>query len=436
MIHLFAAMPSQGRITAAHTGICKTLAQQWQYYIVRSKNLHKVFVSVKGIYYQAIIMGETITWLAPHKFTQHIPKEVDIRVMMTFLEFYEVFVKFALFKLYGTLSLVYPPEINKALDEAGCLLYAVRARSADGGDEEADAPVNAALLKPAVAVAAPSEGSKSKLSKKQQEDLSSKLKEIASACAEEEEGPLARAMGGLAQDEFADEDERRVHEQAAGDGRTRLFSALKFFVNREVPLEWLQLCVASFGGVVGWEGPASPFGPDDPSITHHVVDRPMQLSTTLAREYVQPQWVFDSINAQFLLPAHKYRPGCSLPPHLSPFVDDDKEGYTPKYKEDIMKIASGEGVKSAAEVAAADDSESEEEETGGSRERRVEELADDEDEDMAPRKKGPKGVVYAPKLPKQTEVIEPTTFCVQTNQKGTAAPPPYRKATGVAGWGC
>ena len=35
----------------------------------------KCFVSVKGIYYQAVVHGEKITWLVPHHFTQHIPKD-------------------------------------------------------------------------------------------------------------------------------------------------------------------------------------------------------------------------------------------------------------------------------------------------------------------------------------------------------------------------
>lgn len=43
------------------------------------------------------------------------------------------------------------------------------------------------------------------------------------------------------------------------------------------------------------------------------------------RYYIQPQWIFDCVNARELLPVNKYFMGEILPPHLSPFVDKDRD---------------------------------------------------------------------------------------------------------------
>lgn len=77
----------------------QVLAQRWNKYIIKAQGLRKAFISVKGYYYQADVMGQTVTWLVPHHYTTTMPGEVDYHVMLTFLEFYTVHLDFVLFRL-------------------------------------------------------------------------------------------------------------------------------------------------------------------------------------------------------------------------------------------------------------------------------------------------------------------------------------------------
>jgi len=44
------------------------------------------------------------------------------------------------------------------------------------------------------------------------------------------------------------------------------------------------------------------------------------------------------VNERVVLPTAEYSPTSTLPAHLSPFVDDEKEGYKPKRREQLDKI--------------------------------------------------------------------------------------------------
>lgn len=384
MIHLFASLPSVGRVTAERTAKCQELCLQWQYICMKQQSLRKVFVSVKGVYFQVEIMGETITWVQPHSFTQTIPSEVDLRVMMTFLEFYEVFLKFVLFKLYAMENFSFPPVVDKELYDAGCHLLSLKVQNLHVGEDASPEFVIPALpttesAKPTTSAA---DKKSSKISAELLASLNSKLTEIASHQQGVDESAAKKSVAGsgVGPDEDADDDDdeetghlegplsdifnslHKQTDQGADDrneeeqkifqlsadsdaNKTNLFQKLRFFVNREVPLPWMQFCILSFGGAVGWENEISPYQNMNESITHHIVDRPVDptqpLYSIASREYVQPQWVLDSINTKMLVPAHYYKPGQKLPPHLSPFVDDEKEGYLPKYREELNKLKTG-----------------------------------------------------------------------------------------------
>jgi len=231
-------------------------------------------------------------------------------------------------------------------------------------------------------------------------------------------------------DDVEEEADTGAFRDQQSTGKSKLFSKLKFFVNREVPLQWLQMCTVSFGGQVGWDGPTSPYTVDDEGITHHVIDRPIQGVQSKKREYVQPQWVFDSVNANSLLPVMKYKPGVALPPHLSPFVDDDKEGYVPKYREELRQLSAplkkNEVDEEGDEDDDDDDDEEEEEPVSSRRASKKEEIDDSDDDDdeeeenvSRNEKKGPKGLVHVPKEVAMTEDDEAAKLAQSMMSKKT-----------------
>ena len=336
-----------------------------------------------------------VRWVVPHNFTQHIPEGVDFRVMLTFFEFYETLLGFVLFKLYGDMGIRYPmptvatsgggdgnvssatlhptlggkatsvlaanlSALQLALNDAAkgnsaadAVKDAMQSNEAGDNDEEGTEEVNRKAIR---------------AQKRKQRELMQSIDEVLKGV--DDDGDDNEDDD---EDDFVDEDEDQVPIAAPlrealeaiddsatntndnGNGiitdpdaqkRHQLFHNMTFFLSREVPRGYLELIILSYGGKVGWEGQDSPIPIDDSSITHHVVDRPKLLpsygSLPKSREYIQPQWVLDCANFSFVLPVQKYGVGHELPPHLSPWVDDNEEGYVPKYKEEIEKIRNGE----------------------------------------------------------------------------------------------
>ncbi|KAL3792199.1 hypothetical protein ACHAW5_004074 [Stephanodiscus triporus] len=160
--------------------------------------------------------------------------------------------------------------------------------------------------------------------------------------------PLREALDAIDDSAISNDESSNINIITDPEARKRqqLFHNLTFFLSREVPRGYLELIILSYGGKVGWEGQDTPIAVEDGSITHHVVDRPKLLAgyskLPKSREFIQPQWILDCANFNFILPIKRYGVGAALPPHLSPWVDDKEEGYVPKYKEEVERLRNGE----------------------------------------------------------------------------------------------
>ncbi|CAF1697437.1 unnamed protein product [Brassica oleracea] len=315
MVHLFAVLPASDRenLEVKRVHNCRRLSHEWQAYISRTHALRKVFVSVKGIYYQAELEGQKITWLTPHAIQQVFTTDVDFGVLLTFLEFYETLLAFTNFKLYHSLNVKYPPILDSRLEALAADLYAL-SRYIDASSR-------------GMTVEAKADASSSSQSNDRAES-ELRLAQLQHQLPSSEPGAL---MHLVADKEVEEDEETRACKS--------LFKDLKFFLSREVPRESLLFVLPAFGGTVSWEGEGAPFKEDDESITHHIIDKPSAGHMYLSREYVQPQWIYDCVNARIILPTEKYLVGSRIPPpHLSPFVDNEAEGYVPDYAETIKRL--------------------------------------------------------------------------------------------------
>lgn len=67
----------------------------------------------------------------------------------------------------------------------------------------------------------------------------------------------------------------------------------------------------------------------------------ISICSDFIRIYVQPQWIFDCINENMLLPVEDYLPGTCLPPHLSPFSEATATSYVPPEKQRLINMKLG-----------------------------------------------------------------------------------------------
>ena len=51
---------------------------EFMHYVISTRSLKKVFVSIKGYYYQAEIMSQRVTWVVPHNFPHNVSGCVSV----------------------------------------------------------------------------------------------------------------------------------------------------------------------------------------------------------------------------------------------------------------------------------------------------------------------------------------------------------------------
>jgi pescadillo protein len=267
LVCLFASCPSHKDLNISHEMVQESdrLWREFQLYLVSARAIRKVFLSVKGIYYQADIKGQVVTWLVPYQFSQSLPLDVDYSIMMTFLEFYHTLLRFVNYKLYADIEAAYPPDLAQ--------------------------PINTFL-------------SQTKIPETTMDLVGSEFLK----------GTEMEALGKVREDVL----------KVRG-----LFDGLVFLLGRETPRYSLELVIRACGGEI--------VAQDCERVTHQVVDRPLE-NLTGTREYLQPQWVYDSLNFRIRLPLAPYRPGLQPPPHLSPFVDSREEEYVPERLTEILQL--------------------------------------------------------------------------------------------------
>lgn len=369
MIFLFANLPSQAHVDHKKIALCQRLALEFEHYLITTHSLRKSFLSIKGIYYQATIQGQDILWLVPYKFVQRVSGDVDFRIMDTFLEFYTTLLGFVNFRLYSSIGLVYPPTFNVKSDEAGGELgaYTLQGRPIDSesqlqledGNADDERTANAQLEATSRAQALADS------IKATPDTPSTRASPAPSEPNGEDADSSNQPTSNTEIDKFPTASTNDVFDILPQPGPSSneagtLFANTTFYLSRETPRQPLEFLLKAFGcRRVGWNvvlgDGAHTTDEADQSITHQVVDRPLLATTDNEpttngttehgeeapissaprpgrypnRTYIQPQWVWDCVNAGQLLPPADYGPGAVLPPHLSPFVRPRAGTYDP-----------------------------------------------------------------------------------------------------------
>ncbi|CCD25892.2 mRNA-binding ribosome synthesis protein NOP7 NDAI_0G01160 [Naumovozyma dairenensis CBS 421] len=408
MLFLFANLPATNQISARVTKDAQTICNQWLAFVTKERLVRKVFVSIKGVYYQANVMGEDVRWLVPYKFPENIPSDIDFRIMLTFLEFYSTLLHFVLFKLYTDRGLVYPPKLDSNKDKiiSGLSSYILESRM----EKNAITSVPAAKEN--------SENDKvqtldSKTLKLAMKADDAKVEEEIKDKIEQADNSKDETVENVNLDEFEDVNKNKgdilIQPTEFNSPVATLFSNFVFYIGREVPIDILEFLILSCGGNIISEAALDQLDNekndiDLSKVTHQIVDRPVLKNKIAGRTYIQPQWIFDSINKNELVPANLYLPGETLPPHLSPW--SDALGYDPEAKEEGTEE---EEEESESESASESEAEVEDEDEEAAAIIANEDDEDDNDDELKAQKElelEAKGITYTEATENGEEILD------------------------------
>lgn len=345
LVHLFSTLPTNpipGKTIVPTEVIaeCGRLINEWKVWAIRTHSLRKVFLGIKGVYYECEVPGHggdtvKVRWLEGYEFQQHVPTDVDFRILLTFLELYRTLIAFILYKLYNDQNLVYPPPLDVEQDERGETVGAFR------------------LVENKATSAAGASGVSKKAVKRA---IKSVAESGAAGGGEEEDVEMddAEENGEEVEEDFVERPSKTEDEDVAGKAplptytslltasdatsskQHLLFTPYTFYLSRETSSRTWEFVIRAMGGKVvtslDASTPAAAANAD--SITHVLVDRPMtderrrEMEAGRKWTWVQPQWVADCVNRAKVLGTEEYGPGKLLPPHLSPW-DGDAEPDRP-----------------------------------------------------------------------------------------------------------
>lgn len=336
LVHLFSTLPTNpipGKTVVPTEVIaeCSRLINEWKVWAIRTHSLQKVFLGIKGVYYECEVPGHggdlvKVRWLEGYEFQQYVPSDVDFRILLTFLDLYRTLISFILYKLYNAENLVYPPPLDVEQDERGETVGAFR------------------LVENKATGAAGASG----VSKKAVKRAIKGIADAGDAGDEDEDIEMEDAEDNDDEEDFVERPSKTEDEDVAGKAplptytslltasdassskSQLLFTPYTFFLSRETSSRTWEFVIRAMGGKVVTSLDAA----NANHITHVLVDRPMtderrrEMEAGRKWTWVQPQWVADCVNRSKVLGTEEYGPGKLLPPHLSPW-DGDMEPDRP-----------------------------------------------------------------------------------------------------------